>query len=113
MTLSPGTRLGGYEILALLGAGGMGGVYRATDSKLGRDVAIKVLAAEFARAARALASLNHPNFAAGPLPARNSLQICREFPVALEAAHEKGIVHRDLKDFGLNWFEELQGRNRR
>src|SRR2546423_113894 len=74
MTLSAGTRLGSYEILSPLGAGGMGEVYRARDSKLRRDVAIKVLStmlvsdaeyiARFEREARALASLNHPNIAA-------------------------------------------------
>ena len=74
MPLQPGTRIGGYEIVALLGAGGMGEVYRARDARLGRDVAIKVLApqitanadavARFEREARALASLNHPNIAA-------------------------------------------------
>jgi eukaryotic-like serine/threonine-protein kinase len=73
MPLSVGTRLGPYEILAPLGAGGMGEVYRARDSKLGRDVAIKVLPqafaadpdrlARFGREARVLASLNHPNIA--------------------------------------------------
>src|SRR6476661_5384115 len=74
MTLSPGTRLGSYEILAPLGAGGMGEVYRARDSKLGREVAIKVLPgrvasdpdalARFEREARAVASLSHPNIMA-------------------------------------------------
>ena len=74
MPLTPGTRLGSYEIAALIGSGGMGEVYRATDTKLGRDVAIKVLPREFARdperlarferEARVLASLNHPNIAA-------------------------------------------------
>jgi serine/threonine protein kinase len=74
LPLQPGTRIGGYEIVALLGAGGMGEVYRARDARLGRDVAIKVLApqitanadavARFEREARALASLNHPNIAA-------------------------------------------------
>jgi serine/threonine protein kinase len=74
MTLSAGTRLGSYEILAPLGAGGMGEVYRARDSKLGRDVAIKVLPgrvasdpdalARFEREARAVASLSHPNIMA-------------------------------------------------
>jgi len=74
MALSAGTKLGHYEIVAAIGAGGMGEVYRATDTKLGREVAIKVLPAEFARdhervarfgrEAQVLASLNHPNIAA-------------------------------------------------
>ena len=74
MALASGVRLGSYEILTLLGAGGMGEVYRARDSRLGRDVAIKVLPeafardperlARFEREARVLASLNHPNIAA-------------------------------------------------
>jgi len=74
MPLAPGTRIGGYEIVALVGAGGMGEVYRARDARLGRDVAIKVVSPEIAadadglmrfdREARMLASLNHPNIAA-------------------------------------------------
>ena len=73
MALAPGTRLGPYEITALLGAGGMGEVYRATDSTLDRAVAIKVLQdsvasdpdrlARFDREAKTLAALNHPNIA--------------------------------------------------
>ncbi len=73
MTLPPGTRLGPYEVVSQLGAGGMGEVYRARDSKLGRDVAIKVLPeavaqdvellARFEREAKTLAALNHPNIA--------------------------------------------------
>ena len=73
MTLQPGSRLGPYEILSPLGAGGMGEVYRARDARLGRDVAIKVLPAAFAadaerlarfrREAQVLASLAHPNVA--------------------------------------------------
>ena len=73
MALSPGTRLGAYEITAQIGEGGMGEVYRATDRHLGRDVAIKVLPeafaqdaerlARFEREAKTLASLNHPNIA--------------------------------------------------
>ena len=71
MTVSPGTRLGPYEILSPLGAGGLGEVYRARDTRLGRDVAIKVLPghlssspdlkARFEREARAVSSLNHPH----------------------------------------------------
>ncbi len=71
MALESGSRLGPYEILSLIGAGGMGEVYKARDTKLGREVAIKVLPAAFAedkerlsrfeREARLLASLNHPN----------------------------------------------------
>src|SRR6185503_12359722 len=71
MALAPGTRLGSYEILAAIGRGGMGEVYRATDSRLGRTLAIKVMPADvagdpvrrerFEREARAVASLNHPN----------------------------------------------------
>ena len=74
MSLTPGTRLGVYEITALIGEGGMGQVYRATDTSLGRQVAIKILPAAFAadadrlmrfeREAKTLASLNHPNIAA-------------------------------------------------
>ena len=73
MALTPGTRLGAYEVLALLGAGGMGEVYRARDPKLNRDVAIKVLPesliydperlTRFSREAKVLAALNHPNIA--------------------------------------------------
>lgn len=74
MVLAPGSRLGPYEILAPLGAGGMGEVYRARDTRLGRDVALKVLSSpvagdaerlsRFQREARVLATLNHPNIAA-------------------------------------------------
>src|SRR6266581_3659675 len=74
MTLAPGSRLGTYEVLAPLGAGGMGEVYLAHDTKLGREVAVKALPnhfagdperlARFEREARALASLNHPAVAA-------------------------------------------------
>jgi eukaryotic-like serine/threonine-protein kinase len=74
MSLAPGTRLGSYEIVALIGAGGMGEVYRARDSRLSRDVALKILPelfardpdrqARFTREANVLAALNHPNIAA-------------------------------------------------
>src|SRR5215469_14648535 len=73
MTLAAGTRLGQYEVLSQLGAGGMGEVYRAKDTKLGRDVALKILpgsftndperVARFRREAQVLASLNHPHIA--------------------------------------------------
>src|SRR3954452_23748924 len=132
MPLSPGMQLGPYEIVALLGAGGMGAVYRAIDTKLNREVAIKVLPdalandpdylARFTREAQVLASLNHPNIAiihgveeqalvmelvrgqtleeriaTGPVPLEETLDIARQIAVALEAAHEKGVIHRDLK----------------
>ncbi len=73
MSLTSGTRLGAYEVIGLIGSGGMGEVYRAKDTKLGRDVALKVLPdlfaddperlARFQREAKVLASLNHPNIA--------------------------------------------------
>ena len=73
MALSPGTRLGSYDVIALIGQGPMGEVYRARDKKLGRDVALKVLPDPFAddperlvrfqREAKVLASLNHSNIA--------------------------------------------------
>src|ERR1044071_5557502 len=74
MSVDPGTRIGTYEVIAAIGAGGMGEVYRARDTKLGRDVALKILPAEFTldpdrlarfeRGAEGVASLNHPNIAA-------------------------------------------------
>src|SRR6202163_4642460 len=114
MALSAGTRLGQYEILAPIGAGGMGEVYRACDTKLKRDVAIKVLPeafardpermARFQREAEVLASLNHPNIAAiygvedralimelvegssprGPMPFDEAWHITSQIAAALE-----------------------------
>ncbi len=117
MSLAAGTRLGPYEILALIGAGGMGEVYKARDTRLDRTVAVKVCAEQFSerfeREARAVAALNHPNICAlydvgpnylvmeyiegptlaGPLALAEALPIARQIAEALEAAHEKGIVH--------------------
>ena len=127
MPLSPGEKLGPYEILSAIGAGGMGEVYKARDNKLNREVAIKVLPASlvndadylarFQREAQALAALHHPNIATifgleqnaivmelvegktlqGPLPVNEALPLARQIAEALEAAHDKGIIHRDLK----------------
>jgi len=121
MTLAPGTRLGPYEIIAPIGAGGMGEVYRARDPRLGREVAIKVSTAQFSerfeREARAVAALNHPNICTlhdvganylvmeyiegaplkGPLPVGKAVEYAGQILDALDAAHRKGITHRDLK----------------
>jgi len=136
MALTAGTRLGTYEIVAPLGVGGMGEVYRARDTRLERSVAIKSLPAEFAqdperlsrfeREAKLLASLSHPNIAGiygleevdgarylvlefvegetladrlarGPLPLHETVEVAMQIAAGVEAAHENGVVHRDLK----------------
>jgi serine/threonine protein kinase len=136
MAFVTGTMLGLYEIRSSLGAGGMGEVYRASDTKLGRDVALKVLPAEmardaerllrFRREAKTLAQLDHPNIVTiysveecegvhfltmqlieglpldqvisqSGLPVDQIVEIAQALAEALAAAHEKGIVHRDMK----------------
>lgn len=121
MLLSVGTRLGPYEILAPIGAGGMGEVWRALDTRLGRIVAIKQLkpghGGRFAQEARVIAALDHPNICRiydvgpdylvlefingkhlpAPLPLEEALRIGILISDALEEAHRRGILHRDLK----------------
>ncbi len=136
MPLPSKTRLGTYEIVGSLGAGGMGEVYRAKDLRLGRDVAVKVLPAgvasspdrlaRFEREARTVAGLNHPNIVTlfsvedeegvrfltmelvegqtlsdlvtpGGLPVPRILELAIPLTDALVAAHERGVIHRDLK----------------
>jgi len=124
--LASGTCLGPYRIESKLGEGGMGEVFRAIDTRLGRAVAIKTtheqFNARFEREARAISSLNHPNICilhdigpnylvmelvegetiaarlkGGPLPVEEAIRYARQIAAALEAAHEKGLIHRDLK----------------
>jgi serine/threonine protein kinase len=129
-------KISSYQVVEKIGAGGMGEVFRARDTKLGREVALKILPEVFARdaerlsrferEARLLASLNHPHIASiyglehveskrflvlelvdgedlskriskGPIPLEETLSIARQIADALEAAHEQGVVHRDLK----------------
>jgi serine/threonine protein kinase len=135
MALANGTRLGPYEIVAPLGAGGMGEVYRARDTRLERIVAVKILPEHlsspearqrFDREARAISSLSHPNVChlydvgqqdgthylvmeyleggtladrlrKGPLSLDQVLKVGTEICAGLEAAHKKGVIHRDLK----------------
>ncbi len=119
--LAPGEQLGPYRIVATIGKGGMGEVYRATDTRMGRDVAIKVVAEQFIERfdheVRAIAALNHPNICTiydvgpnylvmeyvdgvplkGPLREATALQFALQIAAALDAAHTRGIIHCDLK----------------
>jgi TolB-like protein/Flp pilus assembly protein TadD len=123
--LASGSHLGPYEILALIGAGGMGEVYKARDTRVSRNVAIKLASAEFVerfeREIRTVASLNHPNICTlhdvGPNylvmelvegetlrdwlrrapAAERRMEVARQMLEALRAAHRAGFVHRDLK----------------
>jgi len=136
MPLTAGTHLGPYEIVASLGAGGMGEVYRARDTRLGRHVAIKILPVRiastpgfrerFAHEARAISAVEHPHICAlydvgtdggvdylvmqyidgeslaervrrGPIPTPEAITLAQQIAAGLEAAHERGILHRDLK----------------
>ena len=124
--LVAGSLLGPYRIEGVLGAGGMGRVYKARDTRLDRAVAIKTsedrFSERFAREARAISALNHPHIctlydvgpdylvmehiegetladrlASGRIPLEEELALAAQIADALDAAHEKGIIHRDLK----------------
>lgn len=121
VSLQPGQSLGPYRIDSFLAAGGMGEVYRATDTRLQRQVAVKVstkrFSGRFEREASVIASLNHPHIChlydvgpnylvmefvegtplRGPLPLKQSLEYAGQILDALDCAHRKGITHRDLK----------------
>src|ERR1035437_7548965 len=118
---TPGTQVGPYQIVSRLGEGGMGEVFKARDTRLGREVAIKTAHEEFSgrfqREARAISALNHSNICtlydigpnylvmelvegadlAGPVPIETAIGYARQIVAGLEAAHERGIIHRDLK----------------
>jgi serine/threonine-protein kinase len=119
--MKPGTRFGPYDVTGVLGSGGMGDVYLATDTRLGRQVALKFIRGPYVdrlqREARAIAALNHPHICTlydvtsdylvmehvdgeplrGPLTAVIALRYVREIAEALGVAHAHGIIHRDLK----------------
>jgi eukaryotic-like serine/threonine-protein kinase len=121
MTLARGSKLGPYEILTQIGAGGMGEVWKARDTRLGRIVAIKKVKEQhserFKQEARTIAALNHPYICqlhdigpdylvleyvegkplSNPLPEREAVRLAIQIATALEEAHQKGIIHRDLK----------------
>src|SRR5690606_30885414 len=121
MTLAPGARLGPYEILSALGAGGMGEVWKARDTRLNRLVAIKTSLSPFVdrveREARTIAAVNHPHICSlydvgpdyivmeyvegeclrGPMPLAQALALAGKMLDVLTAAPDKGIVHRDLE----------------